>query len=231
MTSQTQSTICICGRADCQIPYGLCHCKCGGTTNISPANYKTVARKGEPRKFIDGHQRKVRLPIEDAIPFKIDGKYCRFIPLSMGLIAIVTQERYVELMEWKWSASRGRYTFYAVRHYMEKGKIKQIAMHQQIWRVGEKEQVDHANGNGLDNRDDNLRPASDTEQRINSKMMANNTSGHRGISWDKKWKKWRVRIQVHGKEIWLGRYADYDEAVRVREEAEIKYFGGFKRCA
>lgn len=229
MTSQEQPSTCICGQADCQIPFGLCHCKCGGKTNIASVTSKT-AIKGRPQRFIIGHQSGVRFPVEDAMPIKIDGKYCRFIRLGRRLIAIVNQERYAELVKLSWTVRRDRYTFYAHHYYREDGKKKSIGMHQMILRiVGSKEQRDHANGNGLDNRDDNLRPASSSQQRQNSKLSKINTSGCSGVSWDEKNQMWRVRIGVNGKEIWLGRHAEYGVAVRVRKEAELKYFGDFAR--
>lgn len=52
----------------------------------------------------------------------------------------------------------------------------------------------------------------------------NNTSGAKGVSWSKSRQLWEVGIQIHGKKIHLGRYADFTEAVKVRKEAEEKYF-------
>lgn len=52
----------------------------------------------------------------------------------------------------------------------------------------------------------------------------NNTSGYKGVSWDRVREKWSVYIQVHGKRIFLGRYADKEIAIEVRKEAEKLYF-------
>lgn len=56
------------------------------------------------------------------------------------------------------------------------------------------------------------------------KIPLNNTSGVKGVSWSKSRQLWEAYIQVHGKRIYLGRYADFTEAVKVRKEAEEKYF-------
>lgn len=60
----------------------------------------------------------------------------------------------------------------------------------------QKEQVDHINGDGCDNRWSNLRDVSNYDNRRNVKIMVNNKSGVTGVSWDKRVKKWRVRISV-----------------------------------
>lgn len=56
------------------------------------------------------------------------------------------------------------------------------------------------------------------------KIPSNNTSGVKGVSWSKSRQLWETYIQIHGKRINLGRYADFTEAVKVRKEAEEKYF-------
>ena len=56
------------------------------------------------------------------------------------------------------------------------------------------------------------------------KLPTNNTSGAKGVSWNKSRQLWEAYITIHGKRINLGRYADFTEAVKVRKEAEEKYF-------
>jgi hypothetical protein len=56
------------------------------------------------------------------------------------------------------------------------------------------------------------------------KPPKNNKSGVKGVSWNKERKKWEAHIQVHGKTIHLGRYADFTEAVKVRKRAEEEYY-------
>jgi hypothetical protein len=84
------------------IPNGFCHCGCGGKTRIAAANCTSSRSiKGEPRRFIYGHQRRIRPVIEEAQPFKLDGIYCRLIPLTQGQYAIVWASDYEWLMQWK----------------------------------------------------------------------------------------------------------------------------------
>lgn len=223
-TMTPQETIpssCKCGKRDCTIPYGYCHCECGELTRIAAVNCTSSNdMKGVPRCFVKGHQRKIRPKIEDAVPFKIDGVYCRLIPLTQGQYAIVDAEDYKWLMEWKWSAgwSEGTRSFYAIRK-TPKVDGKQgdtISMHRQVMGLGpgDEGQVDHDNHNTTDNRRGNLRPADDHEQSYNRRKYSNNTSGFKGVSYrtDKKVGKWRARIMADGKRITLGYFPTKEAA-------------------
>lgn len=89
--------------------------------------------------------------------------------------------------------------------------------------------VDHINGNRLDNRKCNLRVCNKSDNPINCAIYKNNTSGVKGVTWMKRLNKWQVIIQCKKEKIYLGIYSDFEEAKRIRLEAEEKYFGEFKR--
>jgi len=107
------------------------------------------------------------------------------------------------------------------------GKIKKL--HRMIMGEPEGMEVDHINGNKLDNRRENLRAVTKNQNQWNRATNVNSTSGFRGIGWVKSASKWRVRIQVDGNQISLGRYFDLADAIDVRIKAEIKYFGEYRR--
>lgn len=90
-------------------------------------------------------------------------------------------------------------------------------------------EVDHINGNRLDNRDGNLRFVTRTQNMWNLPLSKRNRSGCRGVWWDKVNDAWQVKICVNRKQIFLGRFKDYDEAVKVRKKAEKKYYGQYTR--
>ena len=84
--------------------------------------------------------------------------------------------------------------------------------------------VDHENGNGEDNRWENIkRCVTSQENSKNSRRPSNNKSGVRGVSWDKKNGKWFASIVIDRKMIFLGRFSDFNEAVKCRKSAEISY--------
>lgn len=88
------------------------------------------------------------------------------------------------------------------------------------WPVGE---VDHINGNGVDNRWCNLRDVPHAANMKNLRKQATNTSGHTGVSWHKNSNRWRARIVIDGKYRTLGYFRTIEEAVVVRKQAEIEY--------
>ena len=73
-------------------------------------------------------------------------------------------------------------------------------------------EIDHKNGNRVDNRIENLRSATDQEQRFNSKLNSNNTSGVKGVYWDNKTCKWRAEIKYNRKKIHVGRFDTLEQA-------------------
>lgn len=77
------------------------------------------------------------------------------------------------------------------------------------WPAGE---IDHINVCRSDNRFTNLREAPHAENGRNSGMRRNNKSGFKGVSWDASAQRWRTRIMINRKEIWLGYFATPEEA-------------------
>lgn len=89
------------------------------------------------------------------------------------------------------------------------------------------EQADHINGNGLDNRRENLRLATKSQNNANRRISKNNKSGYKGVSWHKASGKWVAGIKVNGKSINLGGYDTPEQAHKAYCDAAIKYFGEF----
>lgn len=102
---------------------------------------------------------------------------------------------------------------------------KKVYLHRIIMNCPCNMVVDHINHKPTDNRKSNLRIATPSENNQNQGLRQNNSSGVTGITWHKASKKWRVRIVINNQEIYLGIYDDFEEAVKVRREAEEKYFG------
>ena len=85
-------------------------------------------------------------------------------------------------------------------------------------------EIDHINGIRDDNRLINLREATKTQCLRNQKIRSDNTSGLKGVSWDKDKEKWVARIQVSGKPKYLGPFTDKHEAHAAYCKAADKYF-------
>jgi hypothetical protein len=89
--------------------------------------------------------------------------------------------------------------------------------------------VDHIDNNKSNNKIENLRPATKAENAWNSKIHKHNTSGIRGVSWNKQTNKWRAAINVNGKALHLGRFNDIKDAENAVKLARQTYHGQFAR--
>jgi hypothetical protein len=90
-------------------------------------------------------------------------------------------------------------------------------------------QIDHIDGNPGNNRIENLREATRSQNMQNGKIHSDSKSGVKGVSWDKKNRKWKTQINVAGKPIFLGLYNILEEAEAVVKEAREKYHGEYAR--
>lgn len=90
-------------------------------------------------------------------------------------------------------------------------------------------QIDHINGIKDDNRFANLREASNRENKQNSSIRADNTSGFKGVSYSKQACKWSAYIYVNGKQKKLGLFARKENAALAYNFAALEYFGKFAR--
>ena len=87
--------------------------------------------------------------------------------------------------------------------------------------------IDHINGDRLDNRIENLRAATVGQNQHNRKTNANNTSGYKGVSWNKGCNKWLSQIKLEGKRIHLGYFDNVEEAAEVMRKAREELHGDF----
>ena len=88
-------------------------------------------------------------------------------------------------------------------------------------------EVDHRNGNKLDNRKSNLRICSRSENQMNRGKQKNNTSGFKGVSQIKMNQKWVAYIKVNYKRIYIGCFLKKVDAARAYNMAALKYHGEF----
>lgn len=149
------------------------------------------------------------------------------IPLTQGQFAIVDDGDYDWLMQWKWHAYRGKYTFYACRSTTRsrKAKRKLLSMHRTIMAIPRGREIDHRNHDGLDNRRCNLRECSRAENQRNRLPEKGGTSKFKGTYWNKG--KWQSVITCNGKYTYIGRYASEKDAAAAYNTKAKELFGEF----
>lgn len=150
------------------------------------------------------------------------------IQLTQGKVALVDDEDFEYLNQWKWCINNKGKNLYAVRSdYSIKGKSSCILMQRQIMNVNKGYVVDHVNQCTLDNRKINLRICTHTQNLHNRGKNINNTSGHKGVTWCKRYKKWRSKIWLNSKCHHVGYFTNIMDAAKAYNEAAIKFHGEF----
>ena len=150
------------------------------------------------------------------------------IQLTQGKVALVDDEDFEYLNQFKWCILNGRNKLYATRNLsINKKFVKSILMHRIIMNTDKDLVVDHLNGNTLDNRKCNLRNCTHGENLRNQKISIKNTSGYKGVSWSIEKKKWFTQIQLKNKKIFIGYFVNSIDAAKAYNEAAIKFYGEF----
>jgi len=152
----------------------------------------------------------------------------REIPLTQGYFAIVDADDYERLNRYKWHVG----VYPNNRVYPSRWSVvksKRIRMHKDILTPVRGFVIDHINGNTLDNRKDNLRICTHSQNLTNVGKKSNNTSGYKGVSWNKSHGKWQSQICVNGKTTYLGHFNDKLKAAKAYDDAALKHHGEFAR--
>jgi len=103
-----------------------------------------------------------------------------------------------------------------------------VYLHRHLVRPKSNEVVDHWDGDGLNNRRENMRAVSRRLNHQNQVLQPRNKSGHRGVSWSKSKKQWSAQVGHMGRMIPLGHFDDLEEAARVAREARERLFENFQ---
>jgi hypothetical protein len=147
------------------------------------------------------------------------------IELTNGKVAIVDDEDYEWLSQWKWLCTHKGYAARCVR--IKNGNPITVYMHREIIGPPDGMFTDHINHDKLDNRRENLRVCTMSQNNANIPKRKNNSSGRKGVYWREDAKKWIAQISPGGTRINLGYFSDINDASCAYKNAAEKYFGDF----
>jgi hypothetical protein len=195
----------------------LCECLC--------EQHKNFIAKGS--NIRNGHTKSCGC-VRDEMTFKSNKKYNKYDltgEYGIGWTTNTNKEFYFDLEDYNkikdYCWTEDSYKGYSSVKTTKNNKG--IRMHQ-LLGFGH---YDHINRNALDNRKENLRPATPQENMMNCSRRKDNSSGITGVCINKKTEKWYAQIQISGKHIRLGAFSEKNNAIIARLNAELQYFGEF----
>lgn len=148
------------------------------------------------------------------------------IPLTQGKFAIVDDEDYDYLMQWKWQFTGGKYASRIHREKMGRGAyVERIIMHRLVNKTPDNLYTDHINGDKLDNRKKNLRSCTTSQNNTNRRAYGK-SSKYKGVCWCKIKKMWRAQI---GSGKTLGYRKNEIDAAKIYDRAASEKYGEFAR--
>ncbi len=154
------------------------------------------------------------------------------ISLTQGKFAQIDDLDYEIVKNYKWHASKcGKVSYAAHKFYSLEGS-KTVYMHRMLFPLIKEGQIDHIDGNGLNNQRENLRVCTISQNKQNVGLTKSNTSGFKGVSYHKMGKKWQVKIRIGKENRYLGLFNTKEEAGEVYRKASLEHhkeFSNFSR--
>ena len=170
-------------------------------------------------------------------PIRIEGDVA-YVPLTRGYEAVIDAADVPLVDGFNWSAKVNRRkdgsirTVYAFRmDLLPSGKKRMVMMHRIIAGTPNGFDTDHRDGDGRNNRRSNLRTATKAQNQHNARTRADNTSGARGVSWNKGATKWEARIMLGGIRHSLGLFKTVEAAASAYARGSAELHGEFGRVA
>lgn len=153
------------------------------------------------------------------------------IKLSHGKVALVDDEDFDRVNQFKWHWYKNGRTIYCIRNICINGKRSSQSLHHFILNIQNaklnKIEVDHIFGDGLDNQKHNLRVCSHSENMMNQRSKKNSSSKFVGVWWNKRDNNFQSEIRCNGIRYYLGIYKSEIDAAKAHDNKAKELFGKF----
>lgn len=144
------------------------------------------------------------------------------IKLTRGKHAIIDDEDLDRVRQHTWNCLKIGYA----QCNRKTGEFAKTLLHRFILNYP-KGNIDHVNGDKLDNRKINLRVATQSQNMANTGKRMTNKSGHKGVCWNKKYSKWEATLTKDYKHIFLGYFNEKLEASKAYNKGAVLHYGEF----
>jgi len=148
------------------------------------------------------------------------------IPLRNGVSTSLDDEDYDRAQAFRWHKTANGYVAGTV---IEQGARKRVYLHRWLLDAQPGQLVDHLDGNPLNNRRANLRLATRSQNQANRRRNRTSRSRYKGVTWHQGQQRWMARLQVNGRRITIGYYADPLQAAYEYDAFARTYFGEYAR--
>ena len=161
-------------------------------------------------------------------PIRIEGNVA-YVPLTRGYEAVIDAADVPVVDGKNWQARIDGLSVYAQCAEKIAGKSITTVMHRHLMGSPEGLEIDHRDGDGLNNRRENLRMATHAQNVRNRRKPTNNKSGVKGVYWRKDIRKWAAMIKLNGRNLHLGLFPQISEAAAAYARASSDLHGDFGR--
>jgi predicted nucleic acid-binding Zn ribbon protein len=202
---------------------------CG--SEFYPTGIKQTACSGSCRVRAVAQAR--RQERKSLVPLTLNGATA-IVPLTQGKFTLIDVADWPLVVERKWHAQRHGRTLYACSESCDGSDERgAISMHDLLMRPKPGRVVDHWDHDGLNNRRSNLRVCKQVQNTANRRKSdyrgGNATSRFKGVSWDKRIRRWRAGIKIEGQTHYLGSHRSEEDAARAYDAAALRHYGEFAK--
>lgn len=195
----------------------LCQCSCKNRNKVIVSGYNLRNKKNPTQSCGCLNREKIFNTLKKYNKYDLSGEFGIGWTINTNQTFLFDLEDYEKIKYFCWRESNDGYIV----------ALDNLLLHRLVMNVlnNPNVEIDHIQHNKNDNRKEKMRIVNTTQNMMNKSLMSNNlSSGITGVTWNKKKNKWQAYISFYGKTLRLGLFDNIEDAMRVRKNAEDKYF-------